>query len=519
MKYKIKDYHDIAEKVEKMSVEDLLKIVVCPNYVLERNTPNDSDVAAFIHPTAMNTAEKEIPALNEGKKRTLIASDLEYGTGKMINGSVAFPSLRAVAETCDEELAYRMGILTAHKAIKTGYHWTFSPCVDILGNRRNPIVSIRSAGEDAQTVINFGGAYMKGLQDGGLIATLKHFPGDGYSFDDQHLTTTENPLSYEDWNASFGKVYRTLIEDGAKSIMPGHISFPAYDRIDDETGLYPPATVSKRLLTDLLREELGFEGIIISDAVNMSGFCGYINLYRACAKFLEAGGDCLLFMHANDEYIREMKKNIDLGLLDIKTLKNRAYRMLCFSREYFEEADRRRTTECDEDALLRCAEQVTRQSIRVLRDRQGILPFEVDSKTRIAHFILCNDGTSDESRSKAETLSGMLGKIVGKVDTYFDPGPSRALKVAKSGDYDLIVCSVLNEMSYGLNTVKLSGRVARNMINGWMKYSTPTVFISYYDPYFGYDFESPVDTLINTYGLGEYTNSVILEKLIRVRNE
>ena len=113
----------------------------------------------------------------------------------------------------------------------------------------------------------------------------------------------------------------------------------------------------------------------------------------------------------------------------------------------------------------------------------------------------------------------MLGKIVGKVDTYFDPGPSRALKVAKSGDYDLIVCSVLNEMSYGLNTVKLSGRVARNMINGWMKYSTPTVFISYYDPYFGYDFESPVDTLINTYGLGEYTNSVILEKLIRVRNE
>ncbi|MBQ8818340.1 MAG: hypothetical protein IJZ83_07165 [Clostridia bacterium] len=520
MKYKIKDYPELWQKVSGMNIDELLTAVICPNYILEKQTPARNTTCAFIHPTTKEMACKEVPAINEGRcERALIATDLEYGTAKMIKGTVGFPSMRAVAETADESLAYKMGVLTANEATSSGYHWTFSPCVDILGNRRNPIVSIRTAGEDADTVLRFGGAYMRGLQDGGLIATLKHFPGDGYSFDDQHVTTTENPLSYEEWEKSFGRVYRELIEYGAKAIMPGHISFPSYDDIDSETGLYPPATVSKKLLTGLLRRSLGFEGIIVSDATNMTGFCGYVNLYRAMARFLEAGGDCLLFVHATEEYISEMKKQIAEGVLKTDTLRNRAYRMLCFSREYFEDAEHRKISEYCESDVRELAKKVTQNSVKLVRDRNDVLPFRISSQTKIAHIILANNGVTETTCVAAYDLSERLRKKGAMVTDFADPGPSAALKLAKSGEYDLIICSVSNEMSYGLNTVKLSGKVARNMMNGWMKYSTPTVFISYYDPYFGDDFEAPVDTLINTYGYCEYTNSVIIEKIIKERSE
>lgn len=514
MKYTVKQYPDLLEKVEGMCVEDLLRAVICPNYNVAKRTPVRNTTSVFVHPTTVEIAKPVLEALNEERaERALAATDMEYGAGKMIQGAVRFPSMRAVAETGDESLAYEMGLHTAAEAIRAGYQWNFSPCVDILQNRRNPIVSIRTAGEDADTVLRYGGAYMRGLQEGGLVATLKHFPGDGPSFDDQHVTTTENDLSREEWDASFGRIYSTLIEEGAKAIMPGHISLPAYDEIDEETGYYPPATLSKRLMTDLLRGQLGFEGIIISDATGMSGFCGYINLYRACARFLEAGGDCLLFVHENEMFMDEMKALISTGELTMETLRNRAYRMLCFSREQFEIVDRRKAGSFDRAAAERCAEQVTRKSLRVVRDKAGLLPFSISKETKIAHVPLANLGTPPAALAVADDLTEQLRRIAGTVDVYADPGPEKLKTLARDGDYDLIICTVSNEMSYGLNTVKLTGPIARNMMQGWMRYKTPVLFISYYDPYFGEDYKTVTDTLINTYGYSAFTNAVLLETI------
>ncbi len=513
MKYKVKHYPDIERAVANMSTDDLLRSVICPNYVPGKNSPEGYEVTAFIHPTTEDVAKKEIVAVNKDREeRTLIASDLEYGTGKMIKGTVAFPSLMALSVCGDESLAYQMGLESGKKARSVGYHWTFSPCVDILANPRNPIVSVRTSGTNADDVIKYSGAYMKGLMDGGLYVTLKHFPGDGYSDHDQHLTTTENPLSREEWDESVGRVYSTLINEGAQSIMPGHISLAAYDEIDETTGLYPPATVSKRLLTDLLREKLGFEGIIVSDATNMSGFCGYVNLYSAAARFLEAGGDCLLFMKATDEFLTEMKKQIDSGALTLETLRNRAYRMKCFTREYFESFSE---PAADDAALAQCCERLTRGSVRVLRDRADVLPLCVKSGTKIAHVVLCNSGIKLGEDGVTAQLTGELEARGATVDTLVDPGPGALLSAVKDGGYDYIICSVLNEMSYGLNTVKLCGSVARNMMNGWMRYGTPAIFVSYFDPYFAYDYNSLTDTVVNTYGVGDFTAKALAELICK----
>ena len=313
MKYKMKDYPEYKEAVGKMSIDELLLAVICPS-MGETSEPVTNTESVFIGKSPRAIFDKQVEAINGGREfPALLVADMEFGAGDSVDGAVRFPSFRAAAQSKSEELCYAMGKVAALESLEAGYHWTFGPCVDILGNHRSPIVSYRTAGDDADTVIKYGGAYMRGLQDNGLIATIKHFPGDGYCTDDQHVTMPDNPLSREEWDASFGRVYESLINDGVMAIMPGHIALPSYDEIDPETGFSPPASASKNLPGGILRERFGFEGIIVSDAVTMNGFAGYVNLYHASARFLEAGGDVLLFMPNDEDYLCGMKREIELG--------------------------------------------------------------------------------------------------------------------------------------------------------------------------------------------------------------
>ena len=511
MKYRIQEYPDLWEKVKSMSPEELLMEVVCPDLWKGRE-PIRNTGAVFIHPTDREDAFAKAAEVNRDREiPALIASDLEYGAGNMIRGATVFPSLRAVAETGDEALAYRMGAIAAQEACAAGYRWAFGPCVDILGDPFNPIVSIRTPGEDADTVIRFGGAYMRGMQDNGLIAAIKHFPGDGYGPVDQHVSTAQNPLSREEWDASFGKVYRALIDQGAKSVMIGHIGLAAYDEIDPEYGIAPPATVSKNLMTHLLKEKLGFEGLIVSDAVNMGGLAGYCYLYEAFARFLEGGGDCLLFVRNLEEYRVKMLEQMEAGVLTLESLQNRAWRMLCFRREAAEEAAGRTFEPVDSVLAENTARAVGAGCVKVVRDRRKVLPLRLTKASRVAHVILFNDGYKDFSVT--DDLTRRLSEVC-EVEALPDPGPEKLRRIAASGEYEAIVVSVLCRQTYGTNAIRLSGPMARNMSWGWMKYGVPTVFVSYYSPYFGEEYPAAVDTLINTYGVNLFTNEGVIRLLL-----
>ena len=505
MKYRIKDYPEYREQVNAMSVDELLLAVVCPNVWKGREAIRDT-AGVFIHAATTEDAAARAAEINEGRELpAVIVSDMEYGPGKMILGTTSFPSMRAAAEAGDEELAYQMGVIAAKDARAAGYHWTFGPVVDILENHFNPIVNIRTPGEDADTVIRYAGAYMRGLQDNGLAATLKHFPGDGLCKFDQHLTTAINPQTREEWDETFGKVYSELIEQGAKSVMIGHIALPSYDEIDEQTGLYPPATVSRNLMTGLLKEKLGFEGIIVSDAVNMGGIANYTYLYDGLARFLEAGGDCLLFVRDLDEYKVEMKKCIDAGVLTLEALRDRAYRMTCFRREIIDEASAPFTPVVREEAE-KVAQEMAEKCVKLVRDRKGTLPFKLTKETKVAHVVLHNNSVKDFTCT--DDLSRRIGERC-TVDTLVDPGPERLRTIACESEYDLIICSVLTSPDYATNAVHLSGAMARNMCWGWMKYPTPTVFLSYYSPYFCEEYEAATDAIINTYGYNQYTNNAV----------
>ena len=213
------------------------------------------------------------------------------------------PSMMGFAAADDPDLTFAACRMIAEQRRAHGFHWTFTPVVDINLNFRNPITNVRSLGDDTEKVIKHAEAFVRGFQEDGLMAaTAKHFPGDGTDERDHHLLTTSNHLSVNDWRNSYGKVWKSVIDIGVNSVMIGHIAFPAYERFIGNSDHTLPATLSKRVQLNLLREELGFEGVIISDASPMAGLTSRVSNADRAVENILAGVDVILLPETVQDY-------------------------------------------------------------------------------------------------------------------------------------------------------------------------------------------------------------------------
>lgn len=219
----------------------------------------------------------------------LIASDLERGLGNQLDGATLFPPLMSLGAIGSEALAYEMGRVTAEEARAVGIHLTYAPVVDININPENPIINTRSFGEDPQLVARLAQAFIRGCQEHGLMATAKHFPGHGDTAEDSHsvLPRVEGDL------ARLEKVelypFRQAIAAGVKAIMTAHIYLPALEPTPDL-----PATLSPRIINQLLREKMGFKGLIVTDAMGMGGVTRLFDTAEAAIRAVKAGVDMIL---------------------------------------------------------------------------------------------------------------------------------------------------------------------------------------------------------------------------------
>lgn len=489
MKYTIKDYKDIRAFVDNMTEEELLVSVTCPNISPERPGMYHGVPAVFFHTQELKEAGMKV--IEGDEHQPLVVEDMES----------MFVPMRACANSGDESLAYEMGKCKALDGVHRGFHWGLGPCVDLTGNPNCPVVNNRTPGRTTEENIRFGTQFIRGMQENGIIATAKHFPGDGYCEYDQHLTAPVNPLSFDEWMASFGESYKAFIDAGLKSIMPGHISLPSYDDIDEETGCYRPATLSKKLMTDLLKNELGFEGIIITDAVNMGGFAGYMNIYRAYAECLEAGADSLLFAHPDEMYLKEMHKWIEEGVLTVETLRDRAYRMWCFAKEHVEEAKRPTEVVSEEEKAI-LSQKLGMAAPCIERNRHGVLPLNLKKDAKLLFNCLIaplEERLVPGEKKYADMMVEKLREKVGSVDVISDVGPDEEMRLMLEGGYDGVVCYITSTPTYGLNTTRVAGTIARNMMGGWFRMGVPTVFVTSL-PGVSAEYEPCMDALINTNG-------------------
>ncbi len=264
--------------------------------------------------------------LNETGRVPLIMSDEECGGVSRI-GHIAAPTPCAMATgaTGDPENAYMLGRITGEELRACGINMAIGPVLDCFSNPDNSVIGNRSFGTDPQQVTKFGLAYMRGLEEAGVFPCAKHFPGHGDTAVDSHLAVPVVEKTEEAFRSTELVSFKAAVEAGVEAIMTAHVILPAIDpaRV--------PSTVSKRIMTGLLREELGFEGLLLTDGMEMNAVMALYGIEEGCRRALDAGCDICLVCHSAQQAASTMEylgKAVENGTLDRAVIEERAARVL-----------------------------------------------------------------------------------------------------------------------------------------------------------------------------------------------
>lgn len=264
----------------------------------------------------------KLNALQQRSKLPLLVSaDLEWGAAMRVVGATAFPHIMAAGATGDERDAYMIGRVAAIEGRAVGIHVNFAPDADINNNPLNPVINIRSFGEDPRAVAKLVRAYVRGLQDNGMLATLKHFPGHGDTDVDSHIGLPAIRADYPRLDSVELVPFRAGIDAGAKVVMSAHIAFPAF------TG-DAPATLSASVLTGVLRDSLKFDGLVVTDALQMGAIVAKYGAGEAALRAFEAGSDLLLMPADPDSAIAAMLAALQSGRITAARLDASVQRVL-----------------------------------------------------------------------------------------------------------------------------------------------------------------------------------------------
>ena len=316
----------------------------------------------------------------------LVAADLETGAGFRMRGAVQmpgtielggatdFPSLMAVGATADPQLAYEMGRITAREARGVGIHIPFAPVLDVNNNPDNPIINVRSFGENPEDVADLGAAFVRGVQEHGAIATGKHFPGHGDTETDSHLGLPVIPHSRARMDSVEMFPFRHAIEAGMGAVMTAHISVPSLDG-----GVGDPATLSSAVLTDLLRDEMEFDGLLFTDAMDMSAISRGFGAEEASVRAIEAGADVILMPPSVERAVEGIAAAVESGRIDASRIDASVRRILETKKQMG--LDRDRTVQIDQigqvvgiPAHTQVAAEIAERSITLLHNGGNLLP-------------------------------------------------------------------------------------------------------------------------------------------------
>jgi len=326
----------------------------------------------------------------------LVAADLEVGPGEIIPDTVFFPEGLAVGAAADTDDAYLLGKAAALYGRSVGINWTFSPVVDLNINPDNPVTNTRALGDDPNRVIPLAAAVIRGIQEHGMAACAKHFPGDGVDDLDQHTTTSVNSLPLDKWKQLHGRVFSSLYRRGVLTTMVGHIAFPAFDPHLDRRRAPRPATASHRIVGDLLRGELNFDGLIVSDDMNMGGVAGYLSQSERMIAALAAGHDMLLFPNLPDDYhaVLAAVRSGRIPADHIRAAAARVLRLKAVLGLHRRESPFSPEPDAEEKKLLSAAaRRIARNALHLVRDFNGLLPLrDLPAGAKVLTVTLAADG-------------------------------------------------------------------------------------------------------------------------------
>ncbi len=320
----------------------------------------------------------------------LVSANLEGGAGYVLYGATRMPLAMAIAATGDERLAYEAARVAAEEGRAVGVNVNFYPVADVNNNPDNPIINIRSFGEDPEAVSRFVAAYVRGTQEHGQIATAKHFPGHGDVAVDSHLAMPTLDVDRARLDAVELPPFRAAIDAGAKAFMTAHIWLP---RLESEEGL--PATLSDDVLTDLLREDLGYDGVVFTDSMGMRGVSVAFEPGEAAVRAVEAGADIVIGSPDLDAAYRSLQDAVRSGRISEERLDRSVRRILRAKASLgLHRSDARfidpgalmDVVGTDENRAI--AQQIADRAITLVKSDGGVLPLEPDADLRVLQVNL-----------------------------------------------------------------------------------------------------------------------------------
>jgi beta-N-acetylhexosaminidase len=413
----------------------------------------------------------------------LMTSDLERGLGQQIDGTTLFPPHMSIGATGSEKWAYLMGKVTAIEARAIGLHMTFAPVVDVNINPENPIIDVRSFGEDPSQVSRLAVAFIKGCQEEGLIVTAKHFPGHGDTDKDSHniLPVVKSDRDHLEEIHHFP--FMKAIEAGVHAIMTAHIWFPSLEPTPKL-----PASLSRAILTDLLRKDYGFRGLIVTDAMDMGAIATNFSLDEAVVKSIQAGVDVILQPPDIEEAIQSLVHSVKEGQIS-ETRINATVRRILKVKAMLRLQNKRFVNVASLDEKLASkdhrmlAAQIFEHSLTLVKNKGEILPLDGE-KQKIAIFSLSSDpGGYFAGYSFVQEMRKRCSEVF---SFYAEPMTGQeylqeALK--RANEADVILFALFSRLRSWKGTVDLDSRHVQ-VIQEALKGSTPVVAISFGSPYF-----------------------------------
>ncbi|MFO8067597.1 MAG: glycoside hydrolase family 3 N-terminal domain-containing protein [Bacteroidales bacterium] len=392
----------------------------------------------------------------------LIAMDAEWGLSMRLDSTVSFPRQMTLGAIRGERHIYEMGMEIGYQAKRLGVHINFAPVIDVNNNSDNPVINFRSFGECRYNVARKGLAYMQGMQDAGIIACAKHFPGHGDTDTDSHHSLPVINHPYEVLDSIHLYPFKQLINNGLLSVMVAHLNIPA---LDNKENL--PSTLSPKIVYDLLQDNLGFKGLVITDALDMRGVSDHYNSGELELEALKAGNDILLLPQDIEAAIKTIAKAIKTGEISQKYLEQKVKKVLYYkqavglnnykpitTKNLYKDLNNTRT-----EVLNR---RLVQSAITVVKNDKDILPIKNLHINRIASLSI---GASKENPFQAMLNNYANVTMFSIRKNATEQEISKMLKELEG--FDIVIVSIHNNSMYaekkygiGFQTIDIINKIA-----------------------------------------------------------
>ena len=449
----------------------------------------------------------------------LNTADFETGAGFRLEGATTFPRNMAFGAAGDEQLAHEAGRITAEESRAIGVQVNFGPVVDVNNNPRNPVINTRSYGEDPALVGRLGSAYVRGLQDGGMIATLKHFPGHGDTDVDSHLglPIINDPRSSLE-ETEFPP-FKAAIAAGAGAVMTAHIEMPALDPAPNT-----PTTLSRPIVSGVLRHDLGFDGLIYTDSMGMAGVTQLHKPGEAAVLAIKAGNDVVLHSPDDGAAFAAIKAAVQAGEIPQAQIDRSVERIL--RAKAFAGLNRTRTVNLDSlptivggRAHAAVADEVSRKSITLVRDQRNQVPLKVSRDAQVLYLSILDSPGGWRIAAPSRTFIPELKKRWPNVTAIELSERSTADEIelvrAVAPRYDAIVASVFVRAASGSGRMDLPANMQglmRTLARQTAQSGKPFVAVLFGNPYTA-TFLTDVPAIMLTYDFYDRAERSAVEAL------